>query len=397
MFLDYEKEPPKLLDESQIKDLNGDLYVARGLWQDVISHYSKEEVLDRLRHLINTGAILFPYKEYLELSVREEFNKLKNSTSYFYQDEWVCNRLVQDVPFLYRGESRYVPSTARLGGKVSDLFTQEVRMEVGHQRFMSPMRAWTSKKKAFLSYIFNPDMFDGDLNDKALRSALSMRSYIASQFKPESAKVIYDTFQAKRVLDFSAGWGDRLVGFHASNAESYIGIDPNSKLQEPYQKISDFCGTGKEVKLICSPAEEADLTGVKVDFVFTSPPYFTLERYSEEETQSWKRYPKINAWLEGFLFPTLSKCWECLEDEGRILVNIADAYTNGEREEICQPMLRYMESLGANYEGVLGYQMGGRPGANMDNVGKVFCEPIWVWSKGEAPEPKWNSETSLGF
>ena len=29
MFLDYEKEPPKLLDESQIKDLNGDLYVAR--------------------------------------------------------------------------------------------------------------------------------------------------------------------------------------------------------------------------------------------------------------------------------------------------------------------------------------------------------------------------------
>ena len=56
-------------------------------------------------------------------------------------------------------------------------------------------------------------MFEGDLNDKALREALSMRSYIASQFKPESAKVIYDTFQAKRVLDFSAGWGDRLVGF----------------------------------------------------------------------------------------------------------------------------------------------------------------------------------------
>jgi len=396
MFLDYDKEPPKLLDLSQIKDVQGNLYISKGLWQEVISHYSREEVLDRLKELINTGEITFPYREYTQSSVKEEFNRLKNNESLFTKGEWECNRLVQDVPFLYRGESYYIPATARLGGQVSDLFTQEARMEVGHQRFMSPHRAWQSDKKSFLNYIFNPDMFDGDLNDKALRSALSMRSYIASQFKPESAKVVYNTFQARRVLDFSAGWGDRLVGFHASNAESYIGIDPNSKLHEPYQKISHFCDTGKEVKLICSPAEEADLTGVKVDFVFTSPPYFTLERYSEEDTQSWKRYPKINAWLEGFLFPTLSKCWECLEDGGRILVNIADAYTNGEREEICQPMLRYMESLGATYEGVLGYQMGGRPGKNMENVGKVFCEPIWVWSKGEALEPKWNSDTFLG-
>ena len=149
MFLDYEKQPPKLLDFKQIKDVNGNLYVPKGLWQEIISHYSKEEVLVRLKDLIDSGEISFPYKEYLKLSVKEELNKLKNSTSYFYQDDWECNRLVQDVPFLYRGQSRYIPATARLGGKVSDLFTQEVRMEVGHQRFMSPMRAWTSKKSHF--------------------------------------------------------------------------------------------------------------------------------------------------------------------------------------------------------------------------------------------------------
>jgi len=269
-------------------------------------------------------------------------------------------------------------------------------MSVGHQRFLSPRRAWGSTKKAFLNYLFNEGMFEGDLDNRALRTALSMRSYIASQFKPESAKVIYDTFQAKKVLDFSAGWGDRLVGFLASGAESYIGIDPNTKLQDPYRKIVDLSGAEKETRFICSPAEEADLTGVEVDFVFTSPPYFTLERYSDEETQSWKRYPKIEEWLEGFLFPTLDKCWSVLSEGGRILVNVADAYTNGEREEICQPMLRHMESLGATYEGVLGYQMGGRPGANMENVGEVFCEPIWVWSKGEAPEPKWKQDTFFG-
>ena len=56
----------------------------------------------------------------------------------------------------------------------------------------------------------------------------------------------------------------------------------------------------------------------------------------------------------------------------------------------------YGISWGYLPEGVLGYEMGART-QNMENVGKVFCEPIWVWSKGEAPEPKWNSDTFLGF
>lgn len=396
MFFDYEKEPSKLLDEAQIKAPNGELYVPKGLWQEIISHYPREQVLARLKDLINRGVIKFPYKTYERVEVREEFNKLVKSEASFLEGDWECNRLVTDTPFLYKGKSLYIPKSVRLGSKVSDVFTHEARMEVGHQRFLSPMRAWTSEKKAFLNYLFNPDMFEGDLNERALLTSLSMRSYIASQFKPESAKVVYDFFQAKKVLDFSAGWGDRLVGFLASGAESYIGIDPNTKLHEPYQNIVDFCDAGKEARFICSPAEDADLTGVEVDLVFTSPPYFTLERYSDEETQSWKRYPQMSAWLEGFLFPTLLKCYGALSEGGRILVNIADAYTQGEREEICQPMLQYMESIGATYEGVLGYQMGGRPGLNMENVHKVFCEPIWVWSKGEAPDPKWTQDNFFG-
>ena len=393
MFFEYEKEKPKLLED--IKDLNGDLYIPKGLWQDIIKSYKKEEVFTKLKDLINRGEISFPLKEYNTLEVQEEYHRLKSSEMGFLEGKWECNRLVNETSLLYEGQSLYIPRTARLGSRVSDLFTQAVRMEVGHQRFLSPKRAWESEKKAFLSYLFNPDMFEGDINDKALRTALSMRSYVASQFKPESAKIVYDTFQAKNVLDFSAGWGDRLVGFLSSNAESYVGIDPNSKLHSLYKEIANFCDEDKQVEFICSPAEDADLGDKTFDFVFTSPPYFTLERYSQEDTQSWKRYPKISKWLKDFLFPTLEKCWTHLED-GRILVNIADAYTNGTREEICQPMLRFMETLGAKYEGVLGYQMGGRPGANMDNLGNIFCEPVWVWSKGNAPEPKWKQDTFLG-
>jgi len=131
------------------------------------------------------------------------------------------------------------------------------------------------------------------------------------------------------------------------------------------------------------------LTDVKVDFVFTSPPYFDIERYSEEDTQSWKRYPTTDKWLEGFLFPMLSKSWGCLAEGGRIAINIADK----KGEDICTPMLRYMESLGATYEGVVGYKLNKRNGIGLTDT---FCEPVWVWSKGEAPEPKWTQDNFFG-
>jgi tRNA1(Val) A37 N6-methylase TrmN6 len=212
-----------------------------------------------------------------------------------------------------------------------------------------------------------------------------MHSYTASQFKAESAKALYDLFQAKSVLDFSAGWGDRLVGFLASNADSYIGIDPNTKLHEPYQQIVNLCKTDKATRFICSPAEDADLTDVSVDFIFTSPPYFDIERYSEEETQSWKRYPELKDWVKDFLLATLTKCWSVLKEGGRIAINIADK----KGEDICTPMLNHMNNLGATYEGVIGYRMSERGGQKTDCP---TCEPIFIWSKGKAPEPKWDNE-----
>jgi len=396
MLFDLETHKPPLLDEKDIFDIHGELFIPRGLWSKIISSYPKQEIHERMKDLINQGLISFPYKQYNTQEIRNEFISLKYKEAYLKEEDWTCKRISEEIKTTYKDGSLFLPQALRVGSSISDFFTQEVRMEVGHERFLSPQTAWKSSKKSFINYLLNPEMFNKDVTARALKSALAMRSYVASQFKPQSAKVIYDFFQAKNVLDFSAGWGDRLVGFHASNAESYVGIDPNSKLHEKYKAISEFCNTGKKTEFICSPAEDADLGDREFDFVFTSPPYFTLERYSKEETQSWKRYPKMDKWLGGFLFPTLTKCWNHLSEGGRICVNIADAYTQGQREEICLPMLKYMESLGATYEGVIGYEMGARPGKNMGDSSLMFCEPIWVWSKGEAPEPKWEQDNFFG-
>jgi hypothetical protein len=396
LFEDLEIKKPNLLDENEIFGIDQKIFIPRGLWQNIISSYSNEEIMKRMIVLIDEGKIKFPYREYNLEEIRNEFSLLQSKDASVQEGSWSCKRISEEIPTQYKERSLYVPQALRIGASVSDFFTQEERMEVGHERFRSPWSAWTSEKKSFLKFLLNPVMFNKDVTPKALKSALAMRSYIASQFKPQSAKVIYDFFDAKNVLDFSAGWGDRLVGFHASNAESYVGIDPNSKLHPKYEAISELCNTGKKTEFICSPAEDADLEDRVFDFVFTSPPYFTLERYSKEETQSWKRYPKMEKWLEGFLFPTLTKCWNHLSEGGRICVNIADAYTQGQREEICEPMLKHMEKLGATYEGVIGYEMGARPGKNMGDTSLMFCEPVWIWSKGEAPEPKFKIENFFG-
>ena len=82
---------------------------------------------------------------------------------------------------------------------------------------------------------------------------------MASQFKPSIAKAFYDYFGSVNVLDFSAGWGDRLAGFIVESTKSFVGIDPNStnhpnyeRQVEFYKKHQTFFEEEKEVELICS-------------------------------------------------------------------------------------------------------------------------------------------------
>jgi tRNA1(Val) A37 N6-methylase TrmN6 len=182
------------------------------------------------------------------------------------------------------------------------------------------------------------------------RTCISLRKYICSQFKPNVAKVIYDRYKCKNVLDFSAGWGDRLAGFYASDyGELFVGIDPRKENHpiykqqaEFYQKHSTFFETEKKSEFICEPAEDANLSKYEgmMDIVFTSPPYFTVERYSYDDTQSWVRYKNIDLWNENFLQKAVKKAWKCLRKGGILLVNISDvnATSNGKKEwlRICR-------------------------------------------------------------
>ena len=99
------------------------------------------------------------------------------------------------------------------------------------------------------------------------------------------------------------------------------------------------------------------------DVVFTSPPYFSVERYSHDDTQSWVRYKNIDVWNEHFLHKALGKIIPTVK-KGGIAVNIADVYTNSswstDRQwlEITNPMGDFLTSQGLTYKGCIGMEMG---------------------------------------
>lgn len=168
----------------------------------------------------------------------------------------------------------------------------------------------------------------------------------AYNFPPNVAKYVYNHFKAKNVLDFCAGYGGRLLGFWGSKAQKYIGIDPNTN--NNYKGLIDWLNENdypifdedtKEIKIINQPAEDVDYSKLgEFDLIFTSPPYYNLEVYSDQVTQSCNRYKSYNEWFRNFLAKTIDKTLNVLSMNGHILINIK----NIKGYNIADDMVRYM-------------------------------------------------------
>jgi hypothetical protein len=139
---------------------------------------------------------------------------------------------------------------------------------------------------------------------------------LPTMYRPLLTKAIVEKYNAKTVLDPCVGWGGRLLGCLASDV-SFTGIEPYTKTYSGLKTIADLFGKDKHVVLYNDGAETVlpRLTDT-FDMVLTSPPYFDLEVYSDEETQSIKKFPSWDKWLEGFLDPVIRECLRCLKAGG---------------------------------------------------------------------------------
>ena len=177
-----------------------------------------------------------------------------------------------------------------------------------------------------------------NMSDTRIRSMSKIVSGVqgVSNFRPTTASCIYKRFaKGKVVWDMSCGYGGRMMGAIKAGVKKYIGTEPCTQtynnLIKMYDKTYELmnCDTlfpVEKMEININKIGSQDFLPQKqsIDFCFTSPPYFNTEKYSEEQTQSWKRYTTKEQWLNNFLKKTFQNCYYGLKDDCYMLINIAN-------------------------------------------------------------------------
>ena len=367
---------------------DGKFLIKQEDWITLNSLYPKDAIKSEMLKAIRTYSIPIPFSKPTVDQMTKDYNALveEDSTKIENYGYW-HTRYDYNWPLEYEDINNFIYlSGSNTGLQSSNYFHMDNRLACDSINSPSPIRVWNSDKfmLTLMNYFWS-GLVKGNITMDTFKQAIGMRKYIASQFKPSIAKYIYNRFAHEgTVLDFSSGWGDRLAGFSASTAKHYIGIDPNKALHPCYDKQMFAYNPCKSYLTIPFPAETITLAD-KFDLIFTSPPYFNIEKYTQDADQSFKKFKKLDAWLEGFLFESIRCFWTNLNEGGHMIINISDVYSNHTINHICDPMNDYISKLkGAEYQGALGLRMAKRPNTNADKEG-IFAEPMWVWKKGSTP------------
>lgn len=204
--------------------------------------------------------------------------------------------------------------------------------------------------KIILDYIQSKPKFFTSSSEVAnvkscFRNSMSWVRKVAN-FPPKEARNIYfryfpEALENKNVklncLDTSCGFGSRMSSVLLSG-HNYFGIDPNSELQDKLMDCAKFyydngfIDENQHCLLYVQGSELVieELEGI-IDVSFTSPPYFNLEKYSDDNAESTKHYNNYNLWVEKFAKPTIENTYKYLKVGGYAMINIK----NINRKEPC--------------------------------------------------------------
>jgi hypothetical protein len=353
-------------------------------WSNIVHLYSQEFIIKEISDAVVLFSIKLPYRDLILANVKDEYLALKNNidTNLFKQGKWI-SKFSYKYPYI-----DYYVDLSNVGNKASDYFHQVERWKCDATGYPSPQKTWETERFRLTLFKALFSLKVKEINPQVLRNLISLRKYIAAQFRPSAAKTIYEVYKPETVLDFSMGWGDRLLAAHASHyVKRYVGIDPNINLFEGYGKqvrtYDCIWGKMKEIQTICGRAEDENVVlDDQFDMIFTSPPYFDKEKYDQSDQQSYKMYHGFDSWMTDFLFKSIELRSKNLKSGGHLIINISDIYTRKKLYPICDGMNDFITSTGLyDYVGAVGLRMPKRPmSISSDTVG-VYGEPIWIHRK----------------
>jgi hypothetical protein len=233
---------------------------------------------------------------------------------------------VPETMFLYKGRYYYITYQGNDYEKVqilSDFFNDNCRSACAFGNNITPIEYYNKNKQYLIDSIKKSGKQVTDYN---MREEIYKKMPMeCSIHNPGVIKFFIEKYKAKRVLDLSAGWGDRLLGAMAAGVDLYQGIDPNPCLHPGYQNMVKTLlkyspnPNGKYI-LIEDGSEKVKITEKDFDLVYTSPPYFDYEKYTSDTRQSHLTFNTQDKWFTDFLQVSITKAVNALRYGGHMVL-----------------------------------------------------------------------------
>lgn len=246
------------------------------------------------------------------------------------------------------GESAHTMSSrSRMGNNIVDYFTFKQRLETKGKydtnffEFLKNIDTFKEKKfiQTMMTYYKNVKNKNKTKNDYiVLKEVYNICISAINIMRPLNCMEIYTKYNAKRVLNFCAGWGGSTVAAAALNLDAHYGVEINIDLATPYVNMITYLKTKAATEFIVTigDAVDVDYSLMSYDTVFSSPPYYFVEKYANNV-----KYGSKKDMDEKFYKPVFSKTYNGLQQGGHYIINVcSEVYDNvlkellGEAHEI---------------------------------------------------------------
>lgn len=269
------------------------------------------------------------YTENFSLDEKDEISKqIKNISIDIVEKE--MNELIK-----IGNNADKMSSRSRVGNNIVDHFTFTQRLHtkgkynINYYEFINNIDEFKNKKfiQNMLNYYENVKNKNKTKNKYIVyKEVYNICISAINIIRPLVYMEIYSKYKPNTILDFCAGWGGGAVAACALNINNYIGVEINTNLKEPYNKLIEYLNkkSNTNINMFFSDCLNINYDELDYDFVFTSPPYYFIQKYENNIIYSSKREMD-----ELFYKPIFKKVFKGLKKNGYFIINICkEVYDN---------------------------------------------------------------------